>query len=100
MAGVLCIFPQPLGAHGSPLEVATGADDRAIRCCVRWTTAWAAVFRVARKYCSEEAGDVLEATGEVPAARHSLSQKFVAGLMKVTTSHEEQTSPGRILGFF
>ena len=55
------------------------------------------------KYHPEEAeGNISiydKGEGEVHAAMHIL-QKFVAALGKVTTSHEEQTSPMKVLVFF
>ena len=58
---------------------------------------WEAAFQTALKYCSKETGkwqcidDKGEGGGECSQAH--ILQKFAAGLMKVTTSHEEQTSP-------
>ena len=62
------------------------------------TTAQEAVFQISLNYHSKEAGGNYisvsdKGEGGVVYGHAHILQKFAAGLLKVTTSHEEQTSP-------
>ena len=72
-------------------------------CIHRWlwhslslTTDWA---EIPPKEEKGEYQDMIKVRGRCMQHTHIL-QKFVADLLKVTTSHKEQTSPWRILVFF
>ena len=66
------------------------------------TRAREAAFRRALQNRSQEAAGSVRVSvalveGEVHADTHAFLRKFAASLVKVTASHEEQTSPGRML---
>ena len=68
------------------------------------TIAQEAAFQMALKYRCTGVGRnatvyVILVKREVYTAMHTFLQKFAAGLLKATASHEEQTSP-RILVLF
>ena len=105
---VSCVFTAWVssGLMGSPLEVTVLADDCDILCFYFLNSLGGGISdsserplqRDRRGYYHQCICDKGEEWGACSHAH--ILQKFAAGLPKVTTTHEEQTSPWRILVFF
>ena len=79
----------------SPLEVTAFAGDCDLLCFIL-NYSPGEVFQKALKYHPKRRGGISEydkGEGRVYAAMHTFLQKFVAVLLKVTTSHKDQSSP-------